>query len=819
MAAKRSRWIEWLTKRKGRPFPFQKQAWTAYLQGNDGLIHAPTGQGKTYAAWGGPIEEWLREAGVGSPSRKTPEPIRVLWITPLRALANDLAESLRLPVDEMGLPWSVELRTGDTPAAVRQRQRRRFPTALVTTPESLTLLLTHEETLSQFSTLRAVVVDEWHELVGSKRGVQTELCLARLRYALPGLRVWGISATLGNLEEALAVLRGSQPTRKAVLVSAKTKKKFVLETVIPKTVERFPWAGHLGLNQLFGVLRRIEAKRSTLLFTNTRSQAELWFQTILLARPDWLGQIAIHHGSIDRSSREQAEEGLRTGALRCVVCTASLDLGVDFAPVDQVIQVGGPKGVARLLQRAGRSGHQPGAVSRVVCVPAHALELIEFAAAREAVAGGKIESRLPPEAPLDVLVQHLVTVALGGGFTSEALKAEVRATHAYRHLSDADWQWALDFVVHGGRVLGAYPQFHRVVKQGEVYRVTDRFIAQLHRLSVGTISSDAALAVKLLRGGNLGSVEESFLARLKPGDRFTLAGRHLELVRIRDLTAYVRPARKPTRTVPQWLGGSMPLSSQLAAVVRQKFTEAARGIYTPREMKAVEPILRLQQEWSRIPVSGELLIETAKTRDGHHYFMYPFAGRLVHEGLAALVAYRLSRETPRTFMLTMNDYGFALTTPTELPFEEAAWRLLLSPEALLSDMMECLNTTELAKRKFREIARVAGLVFQGFPGRGKPMRQLQSSSTLFYEVFRKYDAQNLLLEQAKREVLRDHLDYPRLVSVLDAIQSMTYTLVTTPQLTPLSFPLWAMWVQGQVSTETWRDRVRRMAEQLEKAAS
>lgn len=818
MAAKPSRWIQWLTERKGRPFPFQKQAWTAYLQGNDGLIHAPTGQGKTYAAWGGPMEEWLREGGIAA-SPRVSEPIRVLWITPLRALANDLAESLRLPVQEMGLPWTVELRTGDTSSAIRQRQRRRFPTALVTTPESLSLLLTHEETLAQFATLRAVVVDEWHELMGSKRGVQTELCLARLRNALPELKVWGISATLGNLDEALAVLRGSRPKRPATLVSAHVKKKFVLETLIPKSMERFPWAGHIGLAQLPGVIQQIEAKRSTLLFTNTRSQTELWYRALQEARPNWEQQIDIHHGSIDRAARQTAEEGLRNGTLRCVVCTGSLDLGVDFSPVDQVIQVGGPKGVARILQRAGRSGHQPGAISRILCVPAHALELIEFAAAREAIARGEIESRPPLEAPLDLLVQHLVTVALGGGFTAGALKAEVRSTHAYQNLSDADWQWALDFVVHGGRVLGAYPQFHRVVKQGEVYKVIHPFIAQLHRMSVGTISSDAALTVKLLRGGTLGSVEEGFLARLKPGDKFTLAGRQLELVRIRDLTAYVRPSRKPTRTVPQWLGGYMPLSSQLSAVVRQKLNEAREGIYTSREMKAVKPILQLQAHWSRIPASDELLIETAKTRGGYHYFIYPFAGRLVHEGMAALLAHRLSREAPRTFMLTMNDYGFALTTPAELPYEEAVWRTLLSPEQLLSDMMECLNTTELAKRKFREIARVAGLIFQGFPGKGKPMRQIQSSSGLFYEVFRQYDADNLLLEQAKREVLRDQLDYPRLMAVLDAIRNMSLTLVRTKQLTPLAFPLWAMWVQGQVSTETWRDRVRRMAEQLEEAAS
>lgn len=815
-----SLWEQWLRRCKGRPFPFQKETWHAYLEGRSGLVHAPTGVGKTYAVWGGPLLEWLQEHPESASWPRPPEPLRVLWLTPLRALANDTVASLQLPLRELGLPWTVELRTGDTSSAVRQRQRRRFPTALVTTPESLSLLLSHADTREKFAGLRAVIVDEWHELLGSKRGVQTELGLARLRQWLPGLRVWGLSATLGNLTQAMEVLQGASfdPARSR-LITAPVRKKFALRTLIPKRVERFPWAGHVGLSLLPEVTRQIAGKRTTLLFTNTRSQTEIWFKALLAARPEWEETISLHHGSIDRAVREEVEARLREGSLRCVVCTGSLDLGVDFSPVEQVIQVGGPKGVARILQRAGRSGHQPGAVSRLLGVPAHALELMEFAAARQAVEANGIEARVPPEAPLDVLVQHLVTVALGGGFVAADMLAEVRSTHAYRRLSDRDWQWVLDFVVRGGHALRAYPQFQRVQEVEGKLVVTQPALARFHRLSIGTISSDAALAVRLQRGQHLGSVEESFIARLKPSDAFSFAGRQLELVRVRDMTAVVRLSKKPSRTVPQWLGGYMPLSSQLAAAVRRRLAEAREGRFAGPEMRALEPVLRLQEQWSRLPAPDELLIESASTREGFHCFLYPFAGRLAHEGLATLAAHRMAKLAPRSFTLTMSDYGFALTTPSPLPMDESLWRQILSTERLVEDLLECLNTGELAKRKFREIARVAGLVFQGYPGSGKSLRQLQASSGLFYDVFRRYDPENLLLEQARREVLHHQLDFTRLHDTLAAIERMKWVSVPLERLSPLSFPLWAMWVQGQVSSETWGDRVRRMADQLERAAS
>ncbi len=812
------RWLAWFRKQGWKPFPFQREAWAASLAGESGLVHAPTGLGKTYAVWGGPVLEWLAENPNPARWPKQPEPLRVLWLTPLRALANDSAESLRAPLTDLEMPWTVELRTGDTSSAARQKQRTRFPTALITTPESLSLLLSHADTREKFSALRHVIVDEWHELLSSKRGVQTELCLARLRRWVPGLRVWGLSATLGNLKQASHVLLGSSALEKARLISAHVSKKFSLKTLLPRDVERFPWSGHIGLNLLPAVIQQIEKCRTTLLFTNTRSQVEIWFQALRNAQPDWGNNLALHHGSVDRGQREEVETRLRAGTIKCVVCTGSLDLGVDFSPVEQVIQVGGPKGIARMLQRAGRSGHQPGAVSRIVCVPAHALELVEFSAVREAIGRGEMEAREPMERPLDLLVQHLVTLALGGGFVEDEMLAEIRSTHAFRELTDAEWRWALDFVTRGGPSLKAYPQFQRVRQDGDIFTVDQPLIARFHRMAIGTITSDAAVTVRLQSGGYLGSLEESFIARLKPGDGFSFAGHTLELVRVRDMTAVVRKGKKPSRLIPQWMGGHMPLSTQLARAVRLKLAEANRGIFSSPEMRAAEPVLRIQAEWSRIPDPDELLIEWTVSREGAHYFVFPFAGRLAHEGLATLIAHRIGKLAPLSFTLTMNDYGFALATPAPLGLDEATWRAVLSPERLLEDILDCLNSTELARRKFREIARIAGLVFQGYPGSGKTTRQVQASSGLFYDVFAKYEPGNLLLEQARREVIERQLEMRRLRETLEQAQTMKLILLPTERLTPLAFPLWSMWMQGQVSTEKWGDRVRRMSEQLEAAA-
>ena len=795
----------WFADQGWSVFPFQAEAWDAYRAGESGLIHSPTGTGKSLAAWLGPLMEGLEAPGRG---------LQVLWITPLKALARDTEENLQAAATALGSPWRVEVRTGDTRQSARARHLRDPPAGLITTPESLSLMLSYRDWQRPLARVRAVIVDEWHELLGSKRGVQLELCLARLRTLAPGLQTWGLSATLGNLEEARDVLLGAgAPGR---LIEGRVPREVRIRALLPEQIERFPWSGHLGLDLLPQVIERIESASSTLLFTNTRAQAELWHEALIAARGDWMETLALHHGSVDRRLRERIENGLREGGLRCVVATSSLDLGVDFSPVDQVIQVGSPKGVARLLQRAGRSGHRPGLPSEVFCVPAHAFELVEIAAARRAARAGRIERRAALTGCLDVLAQHLVTLALGAGFRSDEALEEARKTHAFRNLDETQWQWVMDFLTRGGPALKAYPQFHKLVPVDGLFRVTDRRLARMHRMSVGTITSDASITVRWASGGRLGSVEESFIARLKPGDRFLFAGRVLELVRVRDMVAWVRKAVGGVRIVPRWQGGRMPLSTELAASVVELLGGAGGQ---EAEIAAVRGVLDLQARWSRLPAPGELLVEKTATREGHHLFVYPFAGRLVHEGLATLLAWRISRVLPVTFTLSFNDYGFELLSPEPVPMASSALASFLAPGALATDLVECMNVSESARRRFRDIARVAGLVFQGYPGSGKTTRQLQASSGLIYDVLVKYDAENLLVSQARREVLSDQLESTRLARTLKDIEGREIILMETDRLTPLAFPLWAERLQSQViSSEDWRTRVRRAARRLERAA-
>jgi ATP-dependent Lhr-like helicase len=796
-------------------FPFQRQVWAHIEAGRSGLLHATTGAGKTYAVYFGVLNRGLAgETGGGG--------LRCLWITPMRALAADTARALAAPLADLGLDWQVGVRTGDTDAAERARQGRRLPEVLVTTPESLSLLLARADCGDLFAPLALVVVDEWHELIGNKRGVQVQLALARLRrFARPC--VWGLSATLGNLDEALRVLlAGSQ----GVLVEGRIDKPLVIDTLLPDDPGRFPWGGHLGIRMLEPVLREIDAAATTLVFTNTRSQAELWYQAILEARPQWAGLIAIHHGSLDREVRDWVELGLKQGRLKAVVATSSLDLGVDFLPVERVLQVGSAKGVARLLQRAGRSGHAPGRTSRATLVPAHALEIIEASAARKAAAAGRVEARSAPTKPLDVLVQHVVTVALGTGFEPESLLAEVREAASFATLDRAEWDWVLDFAGRGGGTLAAYPEYRRIALADDgLYRVPDARVARRHRMSVGTIVADASMLVRFGNGARLGHIEESFIARLRKGDVFTFAGRRLELVRVHEMTAFVAPARKKSGTVPRWAGTKMPLSGELADAVLAELDAAAAGEFATPELRLVRPLLELQARWSALPGRGRLLVESLRSREGRSLFVYPFAGRHANLGLASLIALRAGRALPATFSIAVNDYGFEL-----LAAEDIDWRRLWADAAdaghgllretgLLDDVLASLNAGELAQRRFREIARVSGLVFQGFPGQPKSTRQLQASSQLFFEVFRRYDAGNLLLAQAEREVLEQELDLARLRAALARMRALRLDYRHLQQPSPFAFPLLVERLREQVSTEELADRIARMVAELEQRAA
>ncbi len=790
-----------MARRGWQPFAFQREVWQAMLDGRSGLLHATTGAGKTYAVWLGAL---MRDRVVAP----APSGARVLWITPMRALAADAVRALSQPLPDLAPSWHVGLRTGDTPSAQRTRQDRRLPEALVTTPESLSLLLTRPDARERLAGVHTVVVDEWHELLGNKRGVQVQLALARLRRWHPGLVIWGLSATLGHLQEAMAALLGHQ--HEGVLVQGRVDKDLVIDTLLPSDPGRFSWAGHLGGHMLAPVVQDIERSGTTLVFTNTRSQAELWYQMLLQARPDWAGIVALHHGSLDPNVRAWVEQGLKEGRLKAVVATSSLDLGVDFLPVERVLQIGSAKGVARLLQRAGRSGHAPGRPSRVTLVPTHTLELVEAAAARRAARAGRIEARSSPDKPLDVLVQHLVTVALGGGFEADDLLAEVRSTWAYRELTDAQWRWALTFVERGGPSLQAYPEYHRVQCIDGVYRVTDAGIARRHRMQVGTIVSEASMHVKYLGGACLGSVEESFIARLKKGDCFLFAGRLLEFVRVQDMTAYVRRAEKDRGAVPRWGGGKMPLSTEMADAVLELLDAADQGEFGEPELEAARPLLEMQRRVSRLPRPGTLVIERYRSREGMHLYLYPFAGRWANLGLASLLAWRLARDRPNTFSIAVNDYGLELLSAEPVDVAPVLDGSIFTIDDLLHDVWASLNATELSRRRFREIARVAGLVFSGYPGGPKSMKQLQASSSLFFEVFRKYDAGNLLLGQAEQEVLSQELELQRLTLTLRRLQLWRRVMVDLRQPSPMSLPLMVERFREKLSNEKLADRLARL---------
>ena len=843
----------WFASKGWTPFAFQREVWDAIAAGESGLVHATTGAGKTYAVWLGALDCFAATKGSGSDpepqsgsdpngkrvsgdrstdrsARRRPAvapPLTVLWLTPMRALATDTERSLTAPLAELGVDWTVGVRSGDTSVSKRAQQARRLPTALVTTPESLSLLLSRADAKERFAHLKMVVVDEWHELIGNKRGTQTQLALARLRRWKPSLLTWGLSATLGNLQYALDVLVPSSDRLPAPrLIRGHEPKTLRMDTLLPRGIERFPWAGHLGLRMLPQVIDEIASSATSLVFTNTRSQSELWYQAMLEARPEWAGQIAIHHGSIDRRSRSWVELALKKGALKAVVCTSSLDLGVDFLPVERVLQIGSPKGVARMVQRAGRSGHAPGRPSRLTIVPTHSLEVLESLAAQDATARAEVEARLSPPKPLDVLVQHLVTVALGGGFTAGELLDEVRSTYAYRDLTDDEWQWALAFVRHGGKSLTAYPDYRRAIPDNDdpsgVWHVPDKGVAYRHRMSIGTIVSDASIAVKFwsrgTSGKTLGSVEESFIARLKNGDHFLFAGRLLELVKVHEMTAFVKSATRKKPAVPRWNGGRMPLSSELSHALVARLDRAAHGDFSAPEMQLAKPLLDVQARWSALPTSITLLAETMRSREGWHLFLYPFAGRNVHLGLASLIAYRVGKQQPNTFSIAVNDYGFELLSAVAVDWTSMLTHALFTTDHLLDDIAGSLNATEMSRRRFREIARIAGLVFAGTPGAKKSARQLQASSRLFYDVFVNHDPGNLLLTQAQTEVLRQELDFDRLHDTLIEMRQKTLQLMPVKRPPPFAFPLMVERFRESSSSEKLSDRIARMVADLEKAA-
>ena len=817
----------WLLKQDKHPFEFQLQAWTHMMDGDSGLVNAPTGFGKTYSVFLGAVIDFINQHEDAFSRKKNG--LQLIWITPLRALAKDIGRAMEEVIAGIGLPWQVGIRNGDTDMNERQRQKRNMPEVLIITPESLHLLLAQKDYPNTFKTLRYIAVDEWHELLGSKRGVQVELALSRIiglrkKFPTAPLQLWGISATIGNLEEArdvllypLSLVRGQ---RDHVIIRAEVHKPIDIISIIPDEIEKYPWAGHLGLKLIDKVIPIIQQSRTTLIFINTRGMSETWYQALLSACPDLAGQIALHHGSIDMELRNWVEEALHSGTLKAVVCTASLDLGVDFRPVETVIQVGSPKGVARFLQRAGRSGHRPGEVSRIYFLPTHTLELVEAAALKEAKDLNFIESRDPRILCFDVLIQYLCTIAISEGFIEEEIYEEVSSTYCFHEITRDEWQEILYFITSGGNALQQYDEYKKVEIIDGRYKINSRRIAMRHRLHIGTIVSDPMLKVKFMGGGYVGIIEEYFISRLQPGDVFTLAGRNLEFIMIRDMTVIVKKSNAKKSFVPSWQGGRMPLSANLGLMLRKKFNEATDSLEQHRkkfdpEILSLRPLFSLQQGLSHIPRENELLIEQIETKDGYHLFIYPFEGRLVHEALGAILAYRISRITPITFSFAMNDYGVELLSDQPIPVDDSNVDDLFSTEDLFQDIQRSVNSAEMAKRKFRDIAVIGGLVFQGYPGEHKKARHLQSSASLIFQVFSEYEKDNLLIRQAYNEVMEQQMEEARLRNMLERIQQSRIILTFPSRLTPFCFPLKVDSMRENLSSEKLEDRVKKMQKQLQ----
>ena len=808
----------WLLQKGNQPFLFQQQTWQEILRKKSGLVNAPTGYGKTFSVFLGAVIDFINEHPKTYQTKKN-NSLQLIWITPLKALAKDIGRAMEEVLFELDIPWRVGVRNGDTSISERQKQKRSMPEVLIITPESLHLLLAQKGYPATFEQLKIIAVDEWHELLGSKRGVQVELAISRIVH-IPRktpVCVWGISATIGNLLQAMEVLL-SPVKESGIIIQAKVNKKIAVHSIYPDEIEKYPWAGHLGLKLIGKVLPIIAASRTTLIFINTRGMSERWYQALLEAEPELAGVIALHHGSIEQALRLWVEDALHEGKLKAVICTASLDLGVDFRPVETVIQVGSPKGVARFLQRAGRSGHQPGSVSHIHFLPTHSLELMEAAALKQAMKEDIIESKEPRLLCFDVLIQYLSTLAVGDGFLPDMIFEEVRTTFCYKEITVDEWREMLLFITEGGNALKAYDDYKKVEIIDGLYKINNRRIAMRHRMHIGTIVSDAMMKVKFLSGGYIGVIEEWFIARLNPGDVFTLSGRNLEFVAIKDMTAMVRKSNAKKSIIPSWQGGRMPLSANLGRMLRKKLDEAADENNTSKveEILVLAPLLNRQRELSHLPKENQLLVEHIETKDGFHLFVYPFEGRLVHEAMAAILAWRISKITPITFSLAMNDYGFELLSDQPIPVDDTNVYELFSPNHLFEDIQQSVNSTEMARRKFRDISVIGGLIFQGFPGEKVKARHLQNSASLLFNVFTEYDPRNLLVRQAYGEVMEQQMEEERLRNMLQRIQAGDIIITFPQRLTPFCFPIKVDSMRETLSSEKLEDRIKKMKEQLEK---
>jgi ATP-dependent helicase Lhr and Lhr-like helicase len=771
----------WFAARGWAPRPHQLALLEAARAGRSVLLIAPTGAGKTLAGFLPSLIELSRESG----RRSAPSPLgpHTLYISPLKALAVDVARNLERPVAEMGLPVRLETRTGDTPAYKRQRQKRDPPDMLLTTPEQLALLIAAPEAPRLFSQLRRVILDELHSLVVSKRGDLLALGLARLRHLAPGLQAVGLSATVAEPDDLCAWLveQGpGQPRRLADRIVVEGGARPVID--ILSTEARVPWAGHTARHALPDIYAAIAAHRTTLIFVNTRWQAELLFQELWKINDEAL-PIALHHGSLDRSQRRRVEAAMSAGTLRAVVATSTLDLGIDWGDVDLVVHVGAPKGASRLAQRIGRANHRMDEPSHGLLAPANLFEVMECRAALDASYLGHQDTPTLRPGALDVLCQHILGMAVAAPFDAGALYEEVTSAEPYRALARETFDRAVDFVATGGYALRGYERYARIRRRKDgLWRISHPSVAQQYRLNVGTIVEAPMLNVRLgkprgpgapaVRGGRvLGQIEEYFLETLRPGDTFRFAGQVLRFEAIRHNEAWASRAADEDPQIPSYAGGKFPLSTYLAGEVRAMLADPARWAALPQQ---VADWLILQRELSLVPGRDQLLVETFPRAARFFMVAYPFEGRLAHQTLGMLLTRRLERARARPLGFVANDYALAVWGLNDFGALFAAGRPSLSAlfdEDMLGDDLEAwLAESYLLKRTFRNCAVISGLVERRHPGQEKTGRQVTVSTDLIYDVLRTHEPDHILLQATRADAAQGLLDIARLGEMLSRIK-------------------------------------------------
>ncbi|MEZ5987143.1 MAG: ligase-associated DNA damage response DEXH box helicase [Hyphomonas sp.] len=783
----------WFGARGWSARPHQLALAETSLAGQSALLIAPTGGGKTLAGFLGSLIELSRDKGKknsGIPALHT------LYISPLKALATDVQRNLMMPVDEMGLGLRIETRTGDTPAHVRQRQRKTPPDVLLTTPEQLALFIASDHAKEFFADLKCVIVDEIHAIAASKRGDLLSLGLATLASWAPQCRFLGLSATVRDpqgLADWLDVRGDGKGVR---ILQAEGGVSADVDILISN--QRIPWSGHSGRFAVPEVYEAIKRATMTLVFVNTRSQAELMFQELWNVNEDGL-PIALHHGSLSREQRSKVEAAMAAGKLKAVVCTSTLDLGIDWGEVDLVIQMGAPKGAARLIQRIGRANHRMDEASRAVLVPTNRFEVLECRAAEAAVEAGEIDGEGLRQGALDVLAQHVMGRACGDGFDLAELYEEIVRAGPYQDLDWEDFERIVDFVATGGYALKTYDRYHRIVRRPDgrwVARTPQD--AQAHRMNVGAIVEAAMLSVRLasfagkpqagekrvIRAGHkLGEMEEYFLSQLTPGDTFLFGGEVLSLVTIEGLDALCIRATGDRPAIPSYNGGKFPLTTFLADRVRHMIHNPDEWRHLPQPVQEWFEIQRLRSE---IPPPDHLLVETFPRGDRHYLVTYPFEGRLAHQTLGMLLTRRLERIGAKPTGFVASEYALAVWGMEDL--SSVNMEELFHPDMLGDDLEAWLDESALMKRTFGQCAQISGLIHRNLPGKEKNSRQVSFSTDLIYDVLRSHEPDHVLLQAARQDAATGLLDVRRLGEMLVRIKNKIDHVPLT-RISPFAVPV------------------------------